>query len=275
MRTLCVIGTLALTIAACARKVAPPAGPNVVTVVATDYAFGAPDTIPAGLTTLKMLNQGQEPHQAVVVGASGRTWDEIRAAMMSPGAMAPWLSFPGGPGVVVGGDSANATARLEPGNYFIVCFLPSPDGVPHVAKGMVRRLVVAPAPLTASVPPAEPKADVVATLSDHAFTLSTPLTAGTHTIRVENAGPQLHELNIERLAPGKRLADVLRWMARGMKGAPLTRPVGGFEGPSVGAAGWFTVTLAPGRYLLICYVPDAKDGKPHLLHGMVQEITVK
>jgi hypothetical protein len=42
----------------------------------------------------------------------------------------------------------------------------------------------------------------------------------------------------------------------------------------VGTVGWFTITLAPGKYLLICYVPDAHDGKPHVAHGMVQEITI-
>jgi hypothetical protein len=267
---------VSMLLAACAPAPQPtaPPPPNVVTIIATDYAFGAPDTIPAGLTTFQMMNQGREPHQAVVMGASGKTWDEIRTAMMTPGPIAPWLILPGGPGVVAGGDSSNATARLEPGNYFIVCFIPSPDGVVHVMKGMVRRLVVAPAAPTASPPPAEPQADVVVTLSDYAFTLSTPLTGGTHTIRVENVGPQLHALSVEQLAPGKTLADLRRWIAGGTKGEPPTRPVGGFEGPDVGKTGWFRVTLAPGKYLLTCYVPDAKDGKPHVLHGMVQEITV-
>ncbi len=275
MKTLYVGATLALALAGCARQAPSPAGPRVVTIIATDYAFDAPDTIPAGLTTFKMLNQGREPHQAVVMGAPGKTWEEIRAAMIAPGPFAPWLSLPGGPGVVAGGDSSNATARLEPGNYFIVCFITSPDGVVHVMKGMVRRLVVAPAPLTASPPAAEPQADVVVTLSDYAFTLSTPLTAGTHTIRVENTGPQLHELSIEQLLPGKTLADVQRWIAGGMTAEPPTRPVGGFEGPDVGKTGWLTVTLAAGRYLLNCYVPDAKDGQPHARHGMMQEITVR
>jgi hypothetical protein len=246
----------------------------LVTIVATDYAFAAPDTIPSGLTTFKMVNRGREPHQAVVIGAPGRTWDEIRAAMTAPGPFAPWLTFPGGPGTVAGGDSANATARLEPGNYFIVCFISSADGVMHVMKGMVRRLVVGPAPRRASGPQAEPHADLVATLSDYAFTLSKPLTAGTQTIRVENTGPQLHELSIEQLAPGKTLSDLQRWIAGGMTGEPPTRPVAGFEGPDVGKTGWITVTLAPGTYLLTCYVPDAQDGKPHVVHGMVQEITV-
>ncbi len=279
MKTLYVSGALALALAACSRQAPPPpppppAGPHIVTIVATDYAFAAPDTIAAGLTTFTLLNQGREPHQAVIVGASAKTWDEIRSAMMSQGPIAPWLSFPGGPAVVSAGDSSNATTRLEPGNYFIVCFIPSPDGVPHVSKGMVRRLLVAPAPLTASAPPAEPTADVVLTLSDYAFTFSTPLTAGTHTIRVENAGPQVHEVSVEQLGPGKRLADAQRWLAGGMKGAPPSRPVGGVVGPSVGKVGWFTITLTRGKYVLSCYVPDAKDGKSHLVHGMLQEITV-
>ena len=274
MRTLYTGGALVLGLAACRRPVPAPAGPMVVNIVATDYAFAAPDTIPAGLTTFTMLNQGRELHQAVLVGAADKTWQELQAAMTAPGPFAPWLKFPGGPGVVAGGDSSNATARLAPGNYFIVCFIAGPDGVMHVMKGMVRRLVVAPSAQTASAP-ADPQADVVVTLSDYAFKVSAPPTAGTHTIRVENAGPQLHELTVEQLAPGKTLADVQRWIAGGGQGAPPTRSLGGFEGPDVGGKGWFTITLAPGKYLFICYVPDAKDGKPHVAHGMVQEIDVK
>jgi uncharacterized cupredoxin-like copper-binding protein len=263
---------LVLVLAGCARPPAPPAGPNVVSIVATDYEFAAPDTISAGLTTFKMTNHGKEPHQAVVMGASEKSWDEIRTAVTAQGPIAPWLTFPTGPGVVIAGDSSNATSRLEPGNYFIVCFIPSPDGTPHVMKGMVRRLVVTPSATAAAAP--EPQADVTITEADYSFALSAPLTAGTHTIRVANAGPQLHEVGIEQLAPGKTLADWQRWVAGGMKGMGPARPVGGLTGPDKSKQGWFTITLTPGKYLLACYVPDAKDGKPHIVHGMVQEITV-
>lgn len=269
-------GFVAVVVTACAEPAPTPGGPiAVVTIVATDFAFAAPDTIPSGLTTFRMVNQGREPHQAVVMGADGKTWDEIRTAIMTPGPIAPWLRFPGSPGVVAGGDTSNATARLAPGNYFIVCFVPSADGVPHVMKGMVRRLVVRRAPLTAaSAPTPSPRANILVTLSDYSFALSTPLTAGTHTIRVENAGPQLHEIGIEQLTPGKTLADWQKWVAGGMKGMGPTRPVGGLVGPDKGQVGWFTVTLTPGKYLLVCFVPDAKDNKPHVEHGMVQELTV-
>jgi len=261
-------------VTSCTRpKAAAPTGPNVVTITATEYAFGAPDTIPAGLTTLRMLNPGREPHQAFLAGGQGKSFAELEAAMMKEGPLPEWLTIPIGAGVVVSGDSSIVTANLPPGNYLILCFIPSPDGTPHVAKGMSRRIVVTAAPAGAVTAP-EPKADVTITLNDYGFTTSTPLTAGTHTIRVENSGPQLHELTIERLAPGKTVADFRQWVAGGMRGTPPVESVGGFAGLDKGKVGWVTITLTPGNYLLNCYVPDAKDGKPHFVHGMVQQIAV-
>jgi hypothetical protein len=52
-------------------------------------------------------------------------------------------------------------------------------------------------------------------------------------------------------------------------------PVGGVEFLEQGAGGVFAVDLAPGEYGYICFVPDAKDGKRHLLHGMVTQFTVR
>lgn len=263
-----------------AKRASAPA-PNVITITATDYAFGAPDTIPAGLTTFRMINQGREPHQAVIMGAPGKTLAELEAAAVPKGPIPEWWTavlrlqptFPGGPGVVMGADSSIVTFDIPPGRYVIVCFMPSPDGTLHAQKGMVRHLVVTPAPQGATAA-AEPSAGVTVTLSDYAFATSRPLTAGTHTIRVENRGPQGHELTVERLAPGKTFADWQRWLAGGMRGPPVSAPVGGFVGPDKGNVGWVTLTFTRGTYLFTCYVPDDKDGAPHLMHGMVQQITI-
>jgi hypothetical protein len=35
------------------------------------------------------------------------------------------------------------------------------------------------------------------------------------------------------------------------------------------------VDLEPGQYGLICFIPDAKDGKPHSAHGMTETLTVR
>jgi len=273
---------LLVVLVACSPK--PPArapSAHVVTITATDYAFAAVDTIPAGLTTLRMVNQGREPHQAVIYGASGKSFAELEAVAVPKGSVAEWWhaflaihpTFPGGAGAVMARDTSVITANLTPGNYVIACFIPSPDGTWHVQKGMYRRLVVTPAAAGATAA-AEPQSDLTVILSDYAFTTSAPVTAGTHTIRIENTGPQVHELTVERLAPGKTLADWQHWAQGGMKGQPVSVPIGGFTGPDQGKVGWVTLTFTPGDYLFLCYVPDTKDGAPHLLYGMVKQITV-
>jgi hypothetical protein len=244
----------------------------VVTLVASDYAFGGPDTIPPGLTTLRLVNTGREPHQAGLIRAdSGKTIADLQAAMSAPGASPAWAVFVGGANLVVPGDTSNATQLLTAGRYVLICFIPSPDGKPHFAKGMLRPLIVT-GPAPSGV--AEPEADNRIVLNDYGFQLARPVTAGPHGFRVENAGPQLHEVMVLMLAPGKSSADLLAWERGGMKGPPPARPIGGIVGLTPGQHASFTLTLGPGQYLLGCFVPDAKDGKAHLAHGMLQAFTV-
>jgi plastocyanin len=260
----------------CNRKPAPPPAPptaNVVTIIAKDFSFDAPDTIPAGLTTVKLTNAGAEVHQVVFVRIdSGKTLADLQGMMKNPDMAIPgWMHFPIGVNGITPTDSANATTVLLAGHYVLLCFFPSPDGTPHMAKGMVRPIEVKAS--TGALAP-EPTADVVMTAKDFTWDLSVPLTAGTHTIRFENAGPQLHEVQVMQLAPGKSAKDLQAWMAAGMKGPPPAKPMGGYAGASVGDHGYFTATFAPGKYVFLCYVPDSKDHKPHVMHGMIQEVTV-
>jgi ABC-type uncharacterized transport system permease subunit len=44
-----------------------PAGSNVVTVVAHEYAFTMADTVPAGLTTFRLDDEGKELHHITLV----------------------------------------------------------------------------------------------------------------------------------------------------------------------------------------------------------------
>ena len=32
--------------------------------------------------------------------------------------------------------------------------------------------------------------------------------------------------------------------------------------------------LQAGEYALLCFIPDARDGAPHVAHGMIEQITV-
>ena len=262
---------------ACTRPSPPAPGPNVVTLTATEYAFTVPDTIPAGLTTFRLVNQGKELHHGSLVRLrDGKTVADFQAglaaAMKNHAPPPPWMEFVGGPNAVTLGDTTTATLVVEAGSYVFVCWIPSLDGVPHVMKGMLRPLVVTASAAPVAVPPA---ADVTMTLIDYDFQLSQPLTAGHHVVRVENAGAQGHEVVIAALAPGKTLQDFIAWEAGGEKGPlPTGQWLGGVTTLNVGGHSQFATTLAPGNYLLLCFWPDSKDGRPHLLHGMAKQIHV-
>ncbi len=273
---------LALASAACAvacgRAAPRAAGPSLITITATDYAFGVPDTIPAGLTTFRLVNQGKELHHANLVRlGEGKTVADFQAglaaAMKNHAPPPSWMSFVGGPNTVTVGDTATAAQMLGPGSYVLVCWIPSLDGVPHVMKGMMHPLVVTAGAEPA--PAAEPAADVTIKLTDYDFQLSQPLTAGKHVVRVENTGAQAHEIVIAALSAGKTLQDFIAWEAGGEKGPlPTGEWLGGVTTLDVGGHSQFAATFAPGSYLLLCFWPDAKDGKPHIMHGMAKQITV-
>jgi hypothetical protein len=55
---------------------------------------------------------------------------------------------------------------------------------------------------------------------------------------------------------------------------PPAKPVGGATGLAPGGHQTVTPNLAAGNYGLLCFVLDAKDGKPHVAHGMVKDIKV-
>lgn len=256
---------------------APSAGasptPLTVTVTATDYALDLPDRIPAGPVTLHLVNHGKELHQAQIVRfEEGKTAADLAAAMKQHGPPPSWLKFVGGPNGVEPGDEASASGELTPGNHAVLCFIPSPDGVMHLAKGMMR-----PFEVTAAEPGGRaelPAPSDTIRLVDYDFKSAAPLMPGRKTILVANDGPQPHELVLLKLAPGKTVEDFAHWAEGGLKGPPPAKVIGGVAFLDQGAEGQFEVELTQGDYGFICFVPDSKDGKPHLAHGMMKQITV-
>ena len=258
---------------AAAPAESPKAAPNTVNITATDFAFDAPAQVPAGATTFHLANHGKELHQAQLVKLEdGKTLGDLAAAMKNPGPPPSWMKWVGGANGVAPGQDANATAVLAPGQYAYVCFIPSPDGTMHAAKGMARPFEVTAGSATAAAD--LPAADITIKLTDYGFESSQPLTPGRHTIMVENAGPQAHEVVLLKLAPGKKAEDFGKWAVSGMKGAPPAEPLGGVTALETGGRGSFDVDLTAGDYGLICFSPDTKDGQPHLTHGMVKTIKV-
>ena len=267
---------IALVALACAKEPAPSqapaAAPQQVTITATDFGFQLPTApLVAGLTTMTLVNTGKELHQVTLIRITeGKTVADLTAALQAPGMPPSWAVAWGGPNAAAPGGQSVATLVLEPGRYALVCFIPSPDGVPHMAKGMIIGVEVQPANTPAAALTA---GDIQLDLSDYKFTLSQLPTAGQRTFTVSNQGSEVHEVVVIRLAPGATMETALAWMAAGEQGPPPGEPIAGVSGMAPGQVQNFTADLTPGTYGLICFVP-APDGKPHFLHGMTMTFTV-
>jgi hypothetical protein len=272
------IAATLVVLAACASKerVAGDSGaaqagqadlsPNVVTVHAKDFAFDMPGEIPSGVTTFQFVNDGPNFHHMQIVRLdSGKTFADFDNAMKAKAPPPGWMVFVGGPNAPDPGSQSNATMDMTPGEYAVLCFVDIPGRVPHFTKGMVHALSVKPA---AGPTASTPAADIAITLVDYGFTLSAPFTAGKHTISLVNDAMQDHEIEIVRLAPGKTAKDFLDWADK-LQGPPPGSGIGGVAGLAHGLTASFNIDLTPGDYLLVCFAPDAKDGKPHFLHGMM------
>lgn len=268
-----------------------PVAANVVSLSATEYAISAPDSIAAGWTTFHLANHGQQVHYGHIVRLDdGRTpqdlvgayLDAIRKSAPRPA----WVKRFGGPGGTAPGDSSNVTQQLEPGSYVWICPVEDSTGTPHFAKGEVKPFVVHAVAGDAAGRAGPPKSDAAIRLSDFAFAVEAPLKPGRHTIRVENAGAEPHDLSLMKLAPGRTIDELRDWMnperARRRHDAKAPPPpleaigsvAGGIAVISPGMSAYFDTTLTPGDYVLFC-MATAPDGRSHIEHGMMQQIKVE
>ena len=255
----------------------PVASGRVVNFDAAEYSYTLPDTLAAGQVTLVMRNVGSETHHAQLLKLNtGVTLDQFTSALQQgEGPALALVSLTGGTGALdPGPNSEEVTLDLQPGMYVVVCFIAGPDGIPHVAKGMLKPLqVIAAAPGAAST---QPNAPVTITLRDFAFdTPADPLPSGRNTWRITNAGPQPHEIQVARLNAGGTTNDILSFFATPPSGPPSFRTVGGFQGVDANGGGWLTLDLPAGDYGFYCAIPDPSSGKRHLEEGMLKQVTVR
>jgi len=154
----------------------------------------------------------------------------------------------------------------------LMCWIPDKNGVPHVALGMQKALLVRggkPTKISGARTP------ITITQIDYQFILSQRIKPGFHTIEVINHGTQPHELVIVKLAPGATVQDAIASFEPGASGPPQGELVGGITGIEREERVHFAGEFETGRYGLICFVPDTTTGRPHFLHGMTTEFSVE
>lgn len=251
---------------------APAEGHPVIQIRGTDYAFQVPAVVRAGFVAVELVNGGAEPHHAQVARLNdGVTPEQFGEALKKgPEAALPLVVLVGGPGMIAPGARERVSLNLIPGTYVIACFVESPDGTPHLAKGMLAFFQVSgPA---ASAGRLRAAGDI--TLNDFSITLPQGFT-GRGTYRVVNRGAQPHEVAIVRLAPGKTVQDLQAFVAGPPSGPPPIIPAGGGQGISRGRTEYLHLNLPAGRYVALCFIPDPGSGKPHVALGMLTTFTVR
>jgi len=242
-----------------------------VSVQATDYTLTLPPEIPSGITTFTFENKGSEPHylRFVRLGA-GHSMDDFVAWQKSGTPIPEWLVSSGGIGTVAPGMIEEFTASLAEGAYAVICTYPSPDGTPHVAKGMYAPLRVGPRKSAETPPPSE---DLTVTMHDHGFQLTAPVPGGRPRWRIHNNGSEPHQALLVRLPEDANEFQERLWFTNGSRGSRRGIPSGGVVELQPDADAWFSVELKPGRYLLICTIVE-QEGR-HFDLGMIYRFTIE
>lgn len=286
-------------------------------------------TIPSGWTTLEFDNQTEETHFVYPVrlpdaenkleGYEGETlreqymnaitfpfqeeWDPYYAGDIGVGTFfenllgeAPLLLevLPvGGPGLTAGGRTSKTTVNLQPGTYFLECYVLNDEGVFHSANGMLESLEVTEDSSKMDEP--EPSLNVSIS-TEHGIVFNPDdVSLGRHTVAVEfddntpYGNGLRHDVHLIRLEEGTTLDDVNEWMDyldvgadgyyadRGALTSTETDPgpetfLGGVQDivdvQGVPSTAYFEVTLSPGDYAWVAEVPDP-HGK-----GMLETFTV-
>jgi len=252
---------------------AAPKAVSTMDITAKEFIFDAPNSVQEGYVKINFTNAGTVDHQAQFLRLQdGKTLQDFTAAgTADPSGLQALALTDGGGGVNVTKPGVeHAVNKLRAGNWLMVCFVPGPDGVPHLAKGMIRPFVVGPPASTETAPTA------TATVSAKNFNFGTLPTfkTGTTTVEFKNTSTdQVHEMTLIRMAAGKTVTDAKAFFAQ-PAGPPPFESVGGAAAVGPGDSVFADVDLTAGTYVVLCHVPDPASKKPHVALGMIQQFTV-
>lgn len=237
----------------------------------TKKLTGFPAAVPGGLTTITLTAGSYGVSLQLARLTSTRTDAEIEKNINSEDGPPPWVTLQGGTaGGARAGVPRTATVNLEGGNYIWVVFS---DGGELDKTSPWARFTVTGA--KSATEPSGPKSSV-RTL-EYGFDL-TGLVAGRNTVVYRNGGREWHHIVMQKLMPGKTLADFQKALAAPQNGPPpvgLTDDKASAQLPvlSPGLTEVADFTLTRGTYVFLCFMPDAA-GKPHFMDGMIREVKI-
>jgi len=227
---------------------AKPQPPQEIRIAVTDESYKMPREFESEPVALTLQNKGEEVHRAYFARLNqGVTERDVRSAMSkSPDALFSLVTVAGSMPEIEPGTTSEIGMLFPEGKYLVID--PELEGPPPLSF-----FAVSPA----SGPEVrEPSADYSIEAGDFYFKVSDS-SPGEATVEIANVGKQSHEVGIGKGVKGQ--------------GAEVTTVFA----PAPGGKMWTTLTLEPGDYALLCFLPDPKTGKPHVKLGMKQSFSVK
>jgi hypothetical protein len=256
--------------------------PPVIDVTAVDYAYAAPDTIPAGWVTFRMTNKGQESHHFHLNRLpEGRSYADFREAFKKPAdslmhlvdlgkleleqaeaaidSLAPdWaeeIQTKGGVGLVSPGRTGKTTHIVKPGHYVVVCVINAPNERIHASLGMVDGIVA----VDSSVKGSTLKADATVKGVENEIYMDDTVSSGKQTVgfnvkrlpkNLRSGTDGYFSVWAAHLEDSTNLNDIAKW--------DFTNPapyesLGGFEYLPPNQTAYITTDFKPGRYAWIWF----------------------
>ncbi len=286
--TLMIAASLALVACGEDEKESTPAGggsssaaPQKITITATGTEkapkLEVSGTAKAGAATIELRNdleKGPVDGQLVYLAEEHSDKEVVaeftKAVRGKP--VADWFQGGGGPCCAdKPGETSSVTQDLKAGTYAVL----AGDDAP---KGPLTRIEVK----GEGGPEFEPPAAKVAA-TEYAFS-GEGVKSG-EPVLLENAGGEWHHFLASRLKPDATIADAKKFL-RTQKGEPpfagkqqeeSVDPENGIESTVLegGVSQVVDFTGKPGKYAFFCFIADKKGGPPHVVKGMISEVTVE
>ena len=272
----------ATTFGAGGSAVADPAGDAPVEVLLNASGIHAPDSHASGLVSFRVTTDAPggrqlqllRPHQGVSIDQV--LHDLAGAVSDTPATAAAGIKAVQGEAEALGGAYAAPkapevfTEEISDGPVYLLdftAFLADPTK-----------------PVVKSLDLCGPNGQHLARFP-HAIVITGETTAGPRfqtedldsvqgAILVHNAAPELHEVQLQPVAPGTTDAQIQAFfdaIAQGKQPPPppFTGPPAGLSALSPDHTALLeTHGLAPGTYVLLCFIPDDESGVPHAFLGM-------
>ena len=213
-----------------------------IDVQGDEYAFVMPDEAEGGVVRFNVSNTGKELHEYALGRLDeGKTLDDVKEALESGEDDPPeWFVDVGGVPLLSPGEELGLTRELEAGTYVFLCFIPTPQGVPHVELGMLKSFE-----LKGDSGARLPDPDAVIVANDAGYDIP-ELTAGEQTIELRNADDREREFFLVVLEPGTEIEDLDRFFEEGEKGPPPAQFHGAMQTIPAGTSVFIDIDLKEG-----------------------------